>query len=228
MLSTIDDSFNMMSGDIKLGGLRILMTESAIGVEDSSGSTTYKSIFDKNVRQLITNVGEVGIDGQSIFQEFNPQLRVNEQLESIKALLNLISAKAGLGFDKYSFSQGQVTATAMKIFNADQTRNISKHRLIIESFLLGIIRAVIILKFYNEKKVDIDSIMDNISIGFDDNIFNDKNQERRDDMALVEANLMTREQFIIKWINGVSEDNVQEYITKLDTDKGFTPYNNGF
>jgi A118 family predicted phage portal protein len=228
MLSTIDDSFNMMSGDIKLGGLRILMTESAIGVEDSSGSTTYKSIFDKNVRQLITSVGEVGVDGQSIFQEFNPQLRVNEQLESIKSLLNLISAKAGLGFDKYSFSQGQVTATAMKIFNADQTRNISKHRLIIESFLLGIIRAVIILKFYNEKKVDIDSIMDNISIGFDDNIFNDKNQERRDDMALVEANLMTREQFIIKWINGVSEDNVQEYITKLDTDKGFTPYNNGF
>ena len=142
ILGVIDSLFNMMCGDIEVGGLKVLMTKSAMMVH-GEGDPYLNTAIDVQARQLMTSFGVASDDAQ-IFKEFNPSLQFDTQVATLEKYLAILGQQVGLGSEKYSFARGaQTTATAMKVSSADQTREISKHRLKAESFICSIIDAVI-------------------------------------------------------------------------------------
>lgn len=224
VLEVIDSLFNMMCGDIEVGGLKILMTKSAMMVHSDEGDTYLKTAIDVQARQLMTSLGVASDDAQ-IFKEFNPALQFDTQVATLEKYLAILGQQVGLGSEKYSFARGaQTTATAMKVSSSDQTREISKHRLKAESFICSIIDAVIYFnnainnRFITLKDLRNDSTL-RVRVKFDDSIFTDSTEDLKLDVDLVRNGLMSKRSFVVK--HGLATDKeVDGYLDEIREDQG--------
>lgn len=224
-LTAVDTLFSLIIGDAEVGDIKIIMTKSAIDMQmDSQGNIHIQSPYQNGQKEFVHTVDRTAPGQTPLFHAFNPTLQFSTQVEAMRFMLNVLSSKAGLGSNKYSFdSAGQVTATAMKVYNADQTRNTSKHRLMVERYIEGICKAIITLYYLSQgksfKEQDYKKDL-HVRINFNDTIFNDPADLFNRDRELVLQGLMTRRDFLLKH-EIVNPDQVEAYIKELDADKGF-------
>jgi A118 family predicted phage portal protein len=223
VLGVIDSLFNMMCGDTEVGGLKVLMTKSAMMVH-GDGDPYLNTAIDVQARQLMTSFGLASDDAQ-IFKEFNPSLQFDTQVATLEKYLAILGQQVGLGSEKYSFSRGaQTTATAMKVSSTDQTREISKHRLKAESFICGIIDAIIYFDYAIKNEfTTLNALRDNhkfrVRVNFDDSIFTDSVEDMKLDVDLVRNGLMSKRSFVVK--HGLATDEgVDNYLDEIREDQG--------
>jgi len=211
-LKAVDLCFNNFCSDFYLGAKKIFMKKDLCET-DADGTT----IAPDDVNQHLFTFVEMPLtdDGKSmLLQEFNPELRTEENTKGIQSALDYLSFKAGLGNKHYQFNSGSiVTATQYTGDKQDLIQNAHKHYIVVEDFLLSLIRSIIhIGKNVIGADVDEDT---KIEIVFDKSVIIDENAERMQDAQDMRDGVMPKWEYRMKWY-GDTEDEARAIISGIE------------
>ncbi len=209
-LEGVDLSHNNFNRDFKLGGKKVFINQDLTKIDDSGNTITP----DDMAQQLFSMIGDSNLVAKdTLIQEHNPDLRVQQNKDGVQAQLDYLSFKCGLGTKHYQFNGGSVvTATQYSGDKQDLVQNANKHCINIEKALIGIVRAIL----YLGNKI-IDSSVDyetEINITFDDSFIIDKEAERQRDLQEIREGLKAKWEYRKKWF-GESDDEAKRAILEL-------------
>lgn len=213
-LKFIDNIFDGFNNEYVLGKKRIMVASEAVKIDISQGAP--QKVFDTN-DVVYYNIPQ-GNDGKPIIQDINSELRSQAYIDGLNNQLSIFGSKCGLGesyykFDAMSASPVQ-TATASKLMAQNLYRNINKQEIMIAKVLKNLTKAIIYVNNTWTTAPSISEVEDsNITIKFDDAISMDKEAERGKDLADVNAKLMSKKAYIMKWYL-MSETEADEYLHK--------------
>lgn len=195
-LKGVDLAFNNLNRDFKLGGKKVFISEQLMQT-DSNGQTIAP---DDVAQQLFSVTSDViSEDGtKSLIQEYNPQLRVEENKNGIQSELDYLSFKVGFGTKHYQFNGGSiVTATQYSGDKQELVQNASKHYIIVENALISLTKFILwAAKNICGADVNPDA---NITIQFEDSYIIDKESERNRDAKEVSMGVMQLWEYRMKW-----------------------------
>lgn len=133
---------------------------------------------------------------------------MDENKENVQFNLNLLSAKVGLGQNRYQFNQANMTtATQVKASNKDLTESVWKQRIAIQEALKDLTRAALILgREKLHQPLDVDA---RITIQFDDTMFADEEAERMRFMQEIAAGIRQKWEYRVKY-DGEDEETARK------------------
>jgi len=208
-LKGVDLAFNNFCRDLKLGGKKVFINRSLV-VRDEAGNVFTP---DDVAQQLFVTVGDSDLADDTMITEHNPSLRTEENSDAVQHQLDYLSFRCGLGTRHYLFSgvqgKAQLTATQYTGERQDLIQNTARHRLTLERFLTGIVRASL-WAAQNILGIALDS-RTALNVVFDDSYFIDSESERERDRAEVAAGLMLPYEYRMKW-RGESEETAKRKI----------------
>lgn len=195
-LKGVDLAFNNFCRDLKLGGKKVFLSKSLIQYDQHGNAITPDDV----AQQLFLQVGDEGLteNGNKPIQEYNPALRVQENIDAIQAQLDYLSFKCGFGTKHYQFNAGSVvTATQYMGDKQELIQNAAKHYIVVERALISLVRSILwIGKEVIGAPVDPDT---QIKVNFEDSYIIDKESERQRDLQEVRDGLMQPWEFRMKW-----------------------------
>lgn len=196
VLRGLDLVYDSYCNEFRLGKKRILVPASMaqMAIQDSGIVTP---MFDDNDTEFFAfRTSDTSTVDKPI--EINMELRTEAHEQALKTNLNLLSAKCGLGNDRYNFERGSVkTATEVVSEKSELYQNLKKHELLLEKALQDLCRAVaVLLGITADFKTE---------IRFDDSIIEDKNASMQRDMQLVRDRLMQPWEFRVKYFGETRE-----------------------
>lgn len=156
-LKSVDINYNNFVMDFYLGGKKVFYSKKITKtryrrIKDIDGNIKEEAIEvypDDVSRQQFVAIGEddiANLKEKPVISEYNPELRVEEDVQGIEFALNLLSFKAGLGNKYYKFENGRVvTATEYDGDRQDFIKNANKHRVKVTQFIAGICKAILML-----------------------------------------------------------------------------------
>lgn len=168
--------------EFDLGKKRIFIHDdlAQIDIESEGGETVMKPMFDTNDTTFYAV--DMGEDSDKI-KEIDFTLRIEEHELGLNRMLNLIGFKCGMGNNYYKFEGGVVkTATEVISENNPLYRSIKKDQHVLNEAIVGMSAAILdISNQYLKTSYKTDQ---DITVEFDDSIFEDTDKIRKD--ALVE------------------------------------------
>lgn len=194
-LTGVDLAYNNFCRDFKLGGKKVFVNQE-LTKTDSNGNTITP---DDVAQQLFTVVGDRIIsDGKDMIQEFNPALRVRDNIDGVQAQLDYLSFKVGFGTKHYQFNAGSiVTATQYTGDKQELVQNAAKHYIAVEAFLKSLVRSILwVGKTFCGQGVSPEA---EVTINFEDSYIIDKGAERERDRQDVRDGFMQKWEFRAKW-----------------------------
>ena len=110
--------------------------------------------------------------------------------------------------------QSMSTATQVRVSNKDQTESIWKQRIQINEILTDLVHSILVLgKEICHLDVNPDA---KITIKFDDTMFTDEEAERMKDLNDVNAGLMAKWEYRVKWY-GEDEDSAKMMVDEINS-----------
>jgi A118 family predicted phage portal protein len=188
-----------------------------------------KEIPPDDINQnLFSYVGD-GMESGQLIQEFNPMLRVDENVNGIQAQLDYLSFKVGFGTKHYQFNaagsggSGAVTATQYVGDKQDLIQNVNKHYISMKDSLAQLIRGVLTI---SQKVIDSKIKPDaEIVITFDDSFITDKDSELLSMQQDVASGLIRPEIYLAKKY-GVTEKEALKMMPKASSTVPGNPFGN--
>lgn len=226
-LMDCDIEYNNWVMDAYLGGKKIFYNKSLVKYNtetytDKEGNKVVREIpiypDDLTKQQFRVLDGDLSsANEETLIHEYNPDLRAEDGEKRINMALNLYSCAIGLGKGYYRFENGTVvTATQYLGENKDLVGNAKKHRRALNSYTVGIARAILLLGriLFNENTDENDEIQLTNKDGFlvsDEELQEQYRQDFKDGLMskktyLMKARGMTEEQ-AIKELEEVQKDN---------------------
>lgn len=156
-LKACDITYNNFVMDFYLGGKKVfynkkIVKQKTIQVKGTDGKIREEQIDmypdDLTKQQWATYGDEMkNLKDDPAITEYNPELRVEEDVKGIQFALNMLSFKSGLGTDYYRFdgSKGIVTATQYLGDRQDLMDNANKHRANVNAFVENICKGILLL-----------------------------------------------------------------------------------
>lgn len=210
-LKEIDLVFDSYANEFILGKKRIFVNTQDWVVDTKTGEE--RDVFDSNdvvIYQLPTSD-----DGKQAITNDTQVLRVQDHVTALQNQLNLFGYKCGLGTEHYKFDNGGIaTATQVVSVNSEMFRNLKKHEILLEDVLINLVKTMLyaINTFTNETV----NTQAEITIKFDDSIIVDENTERTQDLLDVNAGIMSKVEYRMKWYNE-DEKTATQKIDELDS-----------
>lgn len=171
MLQCLDLAFNILFSDLDKGEKMIFINELLCDFR-ADGTP----VFTPEQKKTFMLLGEKLPDQDTLYKEYNPEIRIDTIKDVFETCLSLLSMSFGYGTKKYTFENGQIkTATEYIGERQDAMQELNKQRAESEAYIKDIIRAVI--WFSNEFKGTNWNIDEEINIAFDDSYVNDKQSE---------------------------------------------------
>ena len=219
-LKAIDNKYDAFDSEYVLGKKRVYVSAKLNKIvydkdENGNDKATYKRTFDGN-DQVIYELPE-SPDGKPLIYSPNDPLRAQDIISGIQTEIQILGAKVGLGNDYYNFEKGRVmTATQVVSEKSDTFRNIKKHELVLENAVRTIVKAIIYCNntFTNNNPVALGE-NEEPEIIFDDSIIEDKTTEKDNDRKDLDAGVMSRVEYRIKWY-AEDEKEAQEKVLAED------------
>lgn len=170
-LHELDVAFDSFEREFRLGKKRIIVPTSAVKTIVDPMTGEMRRYFDANDEAYESL--ELGMDSGAV-KEISFELRVEEHVSAINALLNILSMQTGFSTGSFTFdSEGLKTATEVVSQNSKTYRTRNGHVTIIEEALKDLITVILEISelygLYSAPK-DID-----VSVNFDDSIAEDRN-----------------------------------------------------
>lgn len=221
-LQLCDIAFDNFYTDFYLGRKKIFMDQDLFATEKVTVERNGKMeivdiplVGESLEQSLYASTGKVSPGDKKMFEEYNPTLRVNENKDGIQFALDLLSSKVGFGQNKYQFQmQSMSTATQVRVSNKDQTESIWKQRIQINEILTDLVHSILVLgKEICHLDVNPDA---KITIKFDDTMFTDEEAERMKDLNDVNAGLMAKWEYRVKWY-GEDEDSAKMMVDEINS-----------
>ena len=193
VLAKIDMEFDSYANEFSLGKKRIFVSPEML--EFVNG----EPVFDEN-DTVFYKLPEDTLKGEKPILESNMELRADEHSKAINDDINFLSFKCGFGTERYKFENGNITtATQVISENSDMYRTLKKHELILDDVIKELIMIIIRLGQISGVKSLSDEV--EVKIDFDDSIIEDKQAERKQDMADMSAGIMRHDEYRAKWYN---------------------------
>ncbi len=155
-LKGCDLAYNNYLKDTELGGKKVFYNKKLVKYftvyeDDKDGNKIpvdipiYPDDITKQQFQVLGDDME-NVNDKTLIQEYNPNLRMEDNEKNVNLALNLFSFKIGLGKGFYKFENGTVvTATQYLGENKDLVDNAKKHRKALNEYCVGIARAILVL-----------------------------------------------------------------------------------
>lgn len=174
-LKSIDLAYNVIFSDLDKAE-KIVMINELMCKFDKDG----KPILNEQQKKVFVFLGEKLPEEKTLFQEYNPVIRIEEVKNSMEFLLSILSSSFGFGTRKYTFENTQFnTATEAIISKADCMQELNRQRANARRYISDLCRAIMFFanKFNNEN-FDVNS---EILVDFDDSIIIDRGAQLESD-----------------------------------------------
>lgn len=210
VMKSIDTAFDSFHREFRLGKKRIIVPESMVKViyDENGRPNRYFDATDETYESFNTgNMDDAKIHDISV------ELRVEEHISAINAMLNLFAMQTGFSSGTFTFD-GESMKTATEVISEQSKTFKSKrsHEIIIESGLVELIGSILaIADTYDIFKGDAEL---EVSVSFDDSIAEDKSAEIDKQVRLVQAELQSRVRAIMD-IFGVTKEEAEEIISEI-------------
>ena len=206
----VDLAFDSYCNEFVLGRKRIFISTELVTYEreTQNGKPVQTPIFDEN-EVVFHALPEDDKNGTQI-KEVNMELRTEAHQQGIQDALNFFASLCNLGEKYYKYEQGNIT-TATQVVSENSTlfRNIQKQQIVIERCLKELCFAI-----FGLLEIDKEQIKE-ITVQFDDSIIEDKEAERKRDMADVTAGIMSKAEYRAKWY-GETVEKAQQQIDLIE------------
>ena len=198
ILEGVDLVYDSYCNEFRLGKKRLIvpMTMAKVQMQEDG---TIRPLFDDNDTEFFAYETSGGSsDKAQTLQEINMELRAEAHEQAIKTMLGLLSAKCGLGNDRFDFERGNLkTATEVISDKSELYQNLKKHEIILEKAIKDMVRAVASLTGMNEDF--------QIEVNFDDSIIVDAEAERQRFMQEIRDGLRQKYEYRMEYL-GESEE----------------------
>lgn len=211
-LKAVDAVYDSYVNEFLLGRKRLMVPMSMIQVELSRDGKSVP-LFDP---QDAVYTAFQPADGQKAdFHDFSPDIRSDAHMDGLRAALNTLSFKCGLGTGRYEFDrQGGVrTATEVVSEQSDLYQTLCKHEIVLRDALTGLVRALL---FLAGRGTDAE-----VTITFDDSVIQDKSAIRKEARDDVQAGLMSKYRYLTE-IAGLGEDDANEELARIRAESSVT------
>lgn len=206
---SLDTKYDSFYNEFILGKKRILVDQSAMkgGMEtDEQGNPRFVQYFDKNDKVYQA----INAEMKEPVKEIDFTLRYQEHIDSINADLNWLSENVGLGSNYYKFDgAGTKTATEVMSENSQAFRTKVHYQTIVNDCVYDLVQAICELEGIKTNK---------ITIIPDDSIIEDKDKEITRAQMEVSQGLRSKKSYLMD-IKGMSEDEAEEELTKIQEEK---------
>lgn len=208
-LQGADTTYDSYLEEIQNGKSRIFVNEEMATIKFNDDGSPQK-YFDKKDTTFYSL--KMGKDATQNIIHDTPTLRTNDLSQAVNDMLSMLSFKVNLGNGYYDFKDGKVEKTATEVISEDSDlyRQVKKDELIVNSALVGMMKAILHL---NKRNADVE-----MSVKFDDSIVQDDTQIMKD--ALLELNSGVID--IIEYYQRVykmSEEDAIELFEKIEARK---------
>lgn len=210
-MKAIDTAFDSLHREFRLGRKRIIVPAHMVKtVIDPDNGSQYRYFDSTDETYEAFNSGEM--DDNKI-QDISTELRVEEHISAINALLNLFAMQTGFSPGTFTFDgQSMKTATEVVSEQSKTFKSKQSHEIIVEAGLQELIDSIVdIAQLYGLFKAQNEY---EVSIAFDDSIAEDKGAEINQQTQLVAAGLQSKKRAIMK-IFGVTEDEALKIIQEI-------------
>ena len=206
---SLDTKYDSFYNEFILGKKRIVVDQSAMkgGMEtDEQGNPRFVQYFDKNDKVYQA----INAEMKEPVKEIDFTLRYQEHIDSINADLNWLSENVGLGSNYYKFDgAGTKTATEVMSENSQAFRTKVHYQTIVNDCVYDLVQAICELEGIKTNK---------ITIIPDDSIIEDKDKEITRAQMEVSQGLRSKKSYLMD-IKGMSEDEAEEELTKIQEEK---------
>ncbi|MED4447436.1 phage portal protein [Bacillus thuringiensis] len=211
-LKALDIAFDSFQREFILGKKRIIVPEMAIKTVADPQTGAMLRYFDANDEVYQAFNFE---DNAKQIQDISVELRVEEHIASINALLNYLSAQIGFSSGTFSFNgQSVKTATEVVSENSKTFRTKQSHETNIEAGISDLVDVIIELAaLYDE--FDGTSTDYKVTVTFDDSIAEDATAEINKQVILVTNGFNSKKRAIMK-IHGISEEEAEELLKEIN------------
>lgn len=171
VLQCLDLAFNILFSDMDKGEKMIFINELLCDFRKDG-----TPIFTPEQKKMFMLLGEKLPDQDTLYKEYNPEIRIGVIKDAFETCLSLLSTSFGYGTKKYTFENGQIkTATEYIGERQDAMQELNKQRSEAEAYIKDMVRAVV--WFSNTFGGTNWNIDEEICIEFDDSYVNDRQSE---------------------------------------------------
>ncbi|XQY90652.1 phage portal protein [Metabacillus sp. HB246100] len=213
-LQGIDIAFDSFIREFRLGKKKIIVPAWALKpvIDPQTGNTfRYYDPSDETYEAF-----DYGNDDSEL-KEVSMELRVEEHIGGINALLNTLSMQIGFSAGTFSFDgQSVKTATEVVSENSKTFRTKQSHETVIEAGLQELIECIgQVAKLYHIFPVP--SQID-VSVTFDDSIAEDKQADINQQIQLVTNKMQSLKRAIMK-IHGMTEEDAERLLKEINDEQ---------
>lgn len=211
-MKTIHVAFDSFHEEFATGKKRILVPSSMVS-----------HVFDRDTGAMVSYLSNDTVyeqyndpDGKHKPEEFSVELRVEEHIAGINALLNIYAMQTGFSQGSFTFDGVSMKTATEVISEQSQTFKSKKsHETIIESGLEDLILTILeISRLYKISGVPSNEDID-VLVTFDDSIAEDKGAEIDQQIKLVLNGLTSKKRAIMKYA-GVTEEEALEILAEIN------------
>lgn len=215
-LEGLDLIYDSYINEFRLGKKRILVPHTmARMLQEDSGVIT--PLFDDNDTEFYS-LGTDGEENQRI-EEINMELRAEAHEKAIKTALNLLSAKCGLGNDRFNFEKSGIkTATEVISEKSELFQNLRKHELVLEKALKELTKAIAFMLGYRRKFETV--------VNFDDSIIEDTNAEKQQYLQEIRDGIRQKWEYRVRFF-GETEEEAKSFISQTQSDNQYMGFGDG-
>lgn len=201
ILEGIDLVYDSYCNEFRLGKKRIIIPLTMLQLTQDDDETWMA--FDDNDTEFYG----LKDDNQKDIKEINMSLRVVEHDQALQRFLNMLSAKAGLGNDRYIFEGGQAkTATEVISEKSELYQNLKKNELVLEAALKDLCKAILEITGSGAAEVE---------VRFDDSIIEDSHAKRNRMQVLATQGLFPLWRYFSEY-EGYSEEDAKAIAAEVE------------
>jgi A118 family predicted phage portal protein len=209
-LKSLDIAFDSFQREFRLGRKRILVPAAAIRTVIDPVTGASHRYFDAN--DEVYEAFNFDQDSNEI-KDISVELRVEEHIAAINALLNILAMQIGFSAGSFTFDgQGVKTATEVISENSKTFRTKQSHETIIEAGLQELVEVIVQVAelydiFEGPEKYE-------VTVTFDDSIAEDQTAEINKQVLLVSNGLTSKKRAIMK-VHGVTVEEAEKILQEI-------------
>ncbi|MCW6681603.1 phage portal protein [Aerococcaceae bacterium NML160702] len=212
----LDVMYDFWYNEFRLGKRRVAVPQYLVKAGYDRNGNQFMYFDDSEELFVAMNSGE---QDRMEIKDLSVEIRSEQVVQSINALLDILSMQVGLSTGSFTFTgTGLKTATQVVSENSKTYRTRQSHLNIIEDGLRDLIIAVYQVANIASASKLTPLEREEISIDFNDGVFTDKQAELDYYLKLLKAGAIPLKRMLMK-VHGLSEEQAQDYIDEINAEK---------
>lgn len=215
-LEILDTMYDFWYNEFRLGKRRVAVPQALVKTHTGIDGQVFQYLDDSEELFVALNDGEMD---EFAVKDLTVDIRSEQIIESIQSLLDILSVQVGLSAGTFTFTpKGLKTATQVVSENSETYRTRKSHLSIVEDALRDLIVMIYEVVTLDDASGREPLQREDISIDFNDGIFQDNESKLQFYTKAVEAGFVPLKEAIMA-IFGKSEEEAEEWLEIIQREK---------